>query len=110
MALNDIEQLRLYVNDVEATDPSAPPPEFSTEELQMALDGAYGNIEQAAAEVWRWKAAKAADLVDVTEGNASRAMSDLSGQAMAMVKHFENSRSGPTEGRTTIGRIRRRYR
>jgi hypothetical protein len=103
-----LELLRLYINDPEPTDGSQP--QFSNDQLQSALDGAAGNPERAAAEVWRWKAAAAASMVDVTEGNASRAMSDLQPQAMAMVKHFESSRSGATEGRTTLGRIRRRYR
>lgn len=107
MALTTMQQLRLYLNDPEPTDGTDP--EFSTNELQSALDAAGDNPERAAVEGWRWKAAKAAALVDVTEGNASRAMSDMQAQALAMMKHFETSRSGPTEGRTTIGRIRRRY-
>lgn len=105
--LTALQQLRLYINDPDPTDGSLP--EFSDGELQSALDTSGGNPERAAVEGWRWKAAKAAALVDVTEGNASRAMSDMQEHALAMMKHFETSRSGPTEGRTTIGRIRRRY-
>lgn len=105
--ITDIDRLRLEVDDPMPTDGTDP--QFSNAQLQDALDQAYGNVERAAAIVWRWKAARAADLVDVTEGNASRAMSDLQSHALDMVQHYERSRSGPTEGRTTIGRIRRRY-
>lgn len=108
MALSDLQRLRLDIDDAMPTDGSEPI--FSDAQLLDALDQAYGNEERAAAIVWRWKAAMSADMVDVTEGNASRAMSDLQDHALGMVKHFEQSRSGPTEGRTTIGRIRRRYR
>jgi hypothetical protein len=106
MALAPLDQLRLYVSDPEPTDGTEP--EYSNEQLQAALDESNGDPERAAAEVWRWKAARAAGMVDVVEGNASRAMSDLHGHAIAMVKQFENSTPGPTEGRTRIGRIRRR--
>lgn len=108
MALSDLQRLRLDVDDPTPTDGSDP--DFSDVQLQDALDQAFGNGERAAAIVWRWKAAAAAGLVDVTEGNASRAMSDLQDHALDMAKRFEQSRTGPTEGRTTIGRIRRRYR
>lgn len=104
----DISLLRRYLDDVMPTDGTDP--DFSTDELQATLDRANGNVEQAAVEGWRMKAAAAAALVDVTEGNASRAMSDMQGHALAMVKQFELARTGPTDGRTTLGRIRRRYR
>lgn len=108
MALTDLQRLRLDVDDVMPTDGSEP--DFSDVQLQDALDQAFGNEERAAAIVWRWKAAQAADLVDVTEGNASRAMSDMQDHALAMAKKFEQAKTGPTEGRTTIGKIRRGYR
>lgn len=105
---SDLDLLRRYINDPVPTDGSDP--EYPNETLQDALDRSGGDPEKAAAEVWRWKAAEAAALVDVSEGNAARAMSDLQGHALNMVKHFEGASPGPTEGRTTIGRIRRRYR
>lgn len=103
MALSALEHLRLLVDDevpLDATDPM-----FDDATLQAFLDGAGGSPERAAADVWSVKAAKAASLVDVTEGNASRAMSDLHKHALDMVKHFQKSTTGPTEGRTRIGRI-----
>jgi len=101
-----MDLLRLYLDDVMPVDGSDPM--FSDADLQHVLDEALGDPERAAVEGWRWKAAKYASLVDVTEGNASRAMSDLQDHALSMVTHFEKSRSGPTEGRTRIGSIRRR--
>lgn len=102
-----LDLLRLYIDDALPTD-GISDPMFTDVELQQALDGADQDPERAAVEGWRWKAAKAASFVDVTEGNASRAMSDMQDHAMSMIKHFEASRSGPTEGRTRIGSIRRR--
>jgi hypothetical protein len=101
-----MDMLRLYLDDVEPLDGTDPM--FSNAELQATLDAAAGDPERAAIEGWRWKAAKFASLVDVTEGNASRAMSDLQDHALGMVRHFEQSRAGATEGRTRIGSIRRR--
>lgn len=101
-----MDLLRLYIDDVLPTDGTDPM--FTPAELQMVLDNAHGDPERAAVEGWRWKAAKYASLVDVTEGNASRAMSDLQDHALSMVTHFSRSTTGPTEGRTRIGTIRRR--
>jgi hypothetical protein len=101
-----MDLLRLYIDDVMPTDGTDPM--FSDAELQLTLDNANQDPERAAVEGWRWKAAKYSSLVDVTEGNASRAMSDLQEHALAMVQHFEHSTAGPTEGRTRIGTIRRR--
>jgi hypothetical protein len=102
-----LDLLRLYVDDVVPLDNSSEP-QFTDDELNSALANANNNPQVAAVEVWKWKAAQAAAMVNVTEGNASRNMSDLQGQALAMIKVFENSRVGPTDGRTTIGKIRRR--
>ncbi len=102
-----MDMLRLYIDDVMPTD-GVTEPMFSDAELQSVLDTAMQDPERAAVEGWRWKAAQYSALVDVTEGNASRAMSDMQGHALAMVKHFEASRKGPTEGRTRVGSIRRR--
>lgn len=101
-----MDLLRLYIDDPLPTDGSDPM--FTDDELQAILDETLGNPERAAVEGWRWKAAKYSGMVDVTEGNSARAMSDLQSHAMTMVRHFEASTPGPTEGRTRIGTIRRR--
>jgi hypothetical protein len=106
MPPTSLDLLRLYIDDVKTLDGSDPM--FTDAELQGALASCLDNPERAAVEGWRWKAAKYSALVDVTEGNASRAMSDLQDHALSMIRHYEASRSGPTEGRTRIGSIRRR--
>lgn len=102
-----LDLLRLYVNDPNPTDGTLPM--FTDAELNLAL-GAYNqNPKRAAAMVWDWKAARAASLVNVTEGNASRDMSDMHAQFLEMLGRAEKARSGPTDGRTTIGKIRRSF-
>lgn len=106
MALTALDRLRLLIDDpvpLDGTDPM-----FEDPVLLDVLAQAGDDPERAAADAWVMKAAKYASMVDVTEGNASRAMSDLHAHALAMVKNFQKSSSGPTEGRTRIGRIRRR--
>lgn len=103
-----LDLLRLYIDDPMPTD-GISDPMFSDDELQSILDETLQNPERAAVEGWRWKAAKLASMVDVTEGNSSRAMSDLHGHALQMISHYEKSTQGPTEGRTRIGNIRRRF-
>lgn len=103
--MTPLERLRLLLADPlpdDGTDPM-----FSDAELTNILSDAGSDPERAAADAWVMKAAKYAELVDVTEGNASRAMSDLHVHALAMVKQFQKSSTGPTEGRTRVGRIRR---
>ena len=79
---------------------------FTGTELSTYIDDAP-DMDRAALEGWRRKAAHFSNLVDVTDGNSTRAMSDLMSHAMDMVKMYTRSAGGPTEGRTRIGRIRR---
>lgn len=106
MALSALDRLRLLIDDPVPLDGNDPM--FSDPTLLDILSQNADDPERAAAEAWTMKAARYASLVDVTEGNASRAMSDLHDHALKMVKQFQSSRTGPTEGRTRIGRIRRR--
>ena len=105
MAMTPLARLRLLLSDPLPDDGSDPM--FSDQELSDILSEAGDDPERAAGEGWIMKAANYAELVDVTEGNASRAMSDLHSHALAMVKQFQRSSTGPTEGRTGIGRIKR---
>lgn len=107
MAMTPANMLRQLLAEVIPQGGSENDTGFTDCQINELLDGAGGNPERAAADGWRIKAAQAAQLVDVTEGNASRAMSDLHGHAMEMVKMFNRATAGPTEGRTRIGRIRR---
>jgi hypothetical protein len=107
MALSQAKQLRQLLGEVVPEDGTDEDTLFTDETIQQLLDDNPDNIERAAFEGWKIKAAHFANLVDVTDGNASRAMSDLMNNADKMVKIFLRSSAGPTEGRTRIGRIRR---
>lgn len=61
--------------------------------------------EGAALSGWRAKAAHFANLVNVTDGAASREMSDLLDHALAMIKLYTGLSMGPAYGRTRVGKI-----
>jgi hypothetical protein len=81
---------------------------FSDADLGVLIDEAP-NMDRAAMQGWRNKAANFANLVNVVDGASSRDFSDLLDNAMQMVKLYTRSDgSGLTQGRTTIGRSVRR--
>jgi hypothetical protein len=80
---------------------------FTNVRIGEIFDGANGQIEAAAHDGWREKAGLLAGLVNVTDGAASRELSDLLDNALAMTKIYSKSSFGPTEGRTRIGKISR---
>ena len=63
------------------------------------------SLEGAALAGWRVKAAHFANLVNVTDGAASREMSDLLDNALAMIKLYSGLAQGPTYGRSRVGKI-----
>jgi hypothetical protein len=107
MALTDADRLRGLLGEPVPEGGSADETLFSDAEIQDLLTEAGGNLDRAAYEGWRRVAAHFAQLVDTTEGNAARAMSDLHDHAMKMIAMYARASSGPTEGRTRVGRIRR---
>lgn len=108
MALTAADRLRNMLGEPIPEGGTAADTLFTDEQIADFLDQGGGDVERAAYEGWRVKAAHFANLVDVTDGNASRAMSDLLGHANDMVKIYLRASGGPTEGRTRIGRIVRR--
>ena len=108
MALTDAGRLRGLLAEVIPPGGSANETLFSDEDIEDLLEQTGGNLDRAAYEGWRRKAAEYADLVNVTEGNSSREMSDLHEHALEMIAYYGRSRFGPTEGRTRIGRIKSR--
>lgn len=107
MALTDADRLRGLLGEPIPEGGSADETLFSDTEIQDLLIQAGGNLDRAAYEGWRNIAAHWAQLVNTADGNASRAMSDLHDHALKMVALYARSSSGPTEGRTRIGRITR---
>lgn len=100
MSLTDAERLRDLLNDKDPDNYIV-----SNDQIEDLLAEADNDLERAALGGWRIKMAYYADLVDITEGNASRKMSQLYEHAERMVKMYMGSRTGPTEGRTRIGKI-----
>lgn len=78
---------------------------FTNVRLDEIITECNGNLEAAAYEGWREKAGILAGMVDVVEGASSRELSKLHTQALNMVKVYQRSSGGPTEGRTRIGKV-----
>ena len=106
MPLNNEMRLRQLLGEDIPTDGSDEDTLFSDEEIIDFLDR-NDDIERAAYEGWRVKAARLSNLVDSTEGNIQKKYSQLLDNAQDMVKTFLRSSGGPTEGRARVGRIRR---
>lgn len=105
MALTDITRLRDLLGEPIPEGGTEADTLFTDQRIEDFLSIANGDLDRAAFEGWRAKAGQLANLVDVTEGNAARKMSDLLDNADKMVKYYQRSSGGPTEGRTRIGRI-----
>lgn len=114
MALGDQERLRLILGESIPSGGVEADTMFTNLQLQDFLDqaGTLGT-PKAAVLGWQAKAAEYANLVDVTEGPSSRAMSDLYKAALEMVKFYEGqlTTSDPDlegrRGRVVIGTISR---
>lgn len=76
--------------------------EFTDGELE-AIIAAKGSMNKSAAHVWRIKAGRYADLVNITEGSSSRSWSDAYKQALEMAKMFDKQADDetPSTGRPT---------
>lgn len=106
MASAEETQLRGLLGETITEDMTESDSLFTDEEI-TGLISSNPSLERAAYEGWRIKAARLSNLVDTTEGNAQRKFGQLHDNALDMVKLYQRSSSGPTEGRTRIGRIRR---
>ncbi len=107
MAVSNGDRLRGLIGEVIPDGGTESDTQFTQAQIDQMLVDAGGNVDRAAYDGWRQKAAIYADLVNVTEGNASRAMSDLHKHALDMVKAYSVTSGSLTQGRTRIGRIRR---
>jgi len=77
---------------------------FTDEQIIAWIDGTT-NLDAASLRGWKVKLAHFANLVNVTDGAASREMSDLFEHAKEMVKTYTKLAQGPAAGRTRVGRI-----
>lgn len=103
MPTTDQDRLRALLGEDIPDEGQAADTLFKDSEIQEFLDGTP-NLDRAAYEGWRVKAARLSNLVDTTDGNIQRKFSQLLDHANDMVKLYSRTSSGPTEGRTRVGR------
>ena len=103
--ITDEDRLRSLLGEEIPPDGGEEDTLFTNDQITDLLERGGGDLDRAAFEGWRSKAAQLANLVDVTDGNASRNLSDLLENADKMIRYYQRSSAGPTEGRTRIGRI-----
>ena len=106
MALTDAQRLRSLLGEDVPVSGTESDTLFSDEEILDFLDQ-FTDIERAAYEGWRVKAARLSNLVDTTEGNIQRKFSQLADNANDMIKVYSRASGGSTEGRTRVGRLSR---
>ena len=70
------------------------------------VDANGGSVNLASAVVWRRKAAKYADLVNVSEAGASRQMSDLFKHAQEMAAFYEGLGNETLDPTSPLGRAK----
>lgn len=103
MPATDQERVRALLGEDIPEGGSAADTLFKDSEIQEFVDSTP-NLDRAAYEGWRVKAARLSNLVDTTDGNIQRKFSQLLDHANDMVKLYSRTSSGPTEGRTRVGR------
>jgi hypothetical protein len=106
MALTQNDRLRSMLGETIPEGGTDADTLFSTEEI-IDLIETNPDLERAAYEGWRVKAGRLASLVDTSEGNSQRKMSQLREHAEEMIKLYLRSSGGATDGRTRIGKITR---
>ena len=115
MALSDIDRVRAVLAERIPTDGDENDTMFPDDQIQDWIDvdgaGVVGNAVYLAG--WKAKAAEYSNLVDVTEGNSSRSMSDLYKAALEMVAFYQKRVDRDEEiaaggvGHVVIGKISR---
>lgn len=110
MALSDLQRLRIGLSENFPEADSM----FLDEVVNDFLTQAGGLNNTAYLLGWKAKAAEYANLVDVAEGNSSRAMSDLHKAALDMVDFYQGLVNDEAKaefdgrrGRVVIGKISR---
>lgn len=99
-----ISDLRVMLGETIAEGETEAETLFTDAQLTRWIEGT-DNLEAAAAKGWQGKMANFANLVDVTDGAASRALSDLMENAKAMVAMYTKLSRGPVAGRARVGKI-----
>lgn len=108
MPLTNTQRLRTLLGEQIPTEGTTSDTMFSTEQIEDFLSRGGGDLNAAAFYGWEAKMGELANLVTTSEGNASRAMSDLHKAAKRMVDHYSAFVTTPGRGHARIGHIRRR--
>lgn len=74
------------------------------EKIEAWIDGS-STMTEAALKGWEYKLAHWAGLVDVTDGAAMRALSDLMEHGQAMISYYQKKSLGTVRSRSRIGKI-----
>lgn len=104
MALDQITRLRTLLGEPIPPSGADTDTMFTDAQVQDFLD-LTGTLTQAAYVGWLAKAGTYAGLANTTEGNASRAMSDLHVAALKQVKLYKGELAPAVAGRARVGRI-----
>lgn len=97
----ELAELRLLIAEPDETT-------YTDEMLSVVFDSAE-TMNHAALEIWTQKAARFAELVDISEGGSQRKNSDLQKNAVTMMSVFQSRIDIATlgAGRTKIARLAR---
>ena len=99
------EQLRAKLGESLPEGGKASDTMFSDTEIEDLLEEGNQIVRAAAYYGWVEKAANYAGLVTVSEGNASREMTELHRHALRMMDRYVGYVSTPGRGKARIGRI-----
>lgn len=99
----EVTALRMRIGERIPAGGTADDTMFSEAELQAIVNN-NSTPDGAALEAWEAKRAELANLVNVTDGAASRALSDAFAHADDMVVYYTRKVNGRS-GRTRIGKI-----
>jgi hypothetical protein len=91
VAVTDVDRLRSLLGEEIPAGGDASDTNFTEEKIDDLLAASGGDLQAATVAGWQIKAAIYSDMVDVAEGNSSRALSDLHKNALAMVKFYSDS-------------------
>lgn len=106
MTADEITRLRNLVGEKIPDNGTDADTIFSDEEIEE-LAAQTTDLNGAAREGWRVKAARYADMVDISEAGESAKLSDLHKNALKMVEFFTQEQSNPAGGSTRLHRLSR---
>lgn len=107
MNQTDAERLRAKLGQQIPATGTAADTMFTDEEIEDLLEEGFGDVNAAAYWGWDQICAKYVHLVTVSEGNASRELTELHRNALRMRDRYAGYVETPSRGRARIGRLTR---